>query len=186
MIEMKKIFLLIILASLFIGSVPNKAYACSCLSANSPLHSLEGSDAVFLGKVTNTEGIPRGDEEFVGADDVMITFEVSKVWKGPPSKTLVVVTALEGATCGLGRSFMIGEEYIVYASSEGGELRTHLCTRTAHITTAQEDLAELNTLVGGSSDDPELLSQSIIYYLILGTVGLVITAILVTKKWSSR
>ena len=76
---MKKIFLLIILTSLMVGSIPNNAYACSCVSPYpTPLQSLEVSDAVFLGKVTNTEGIPGVDAEFAGDDEVMVTFEVSK------------------------------------------------------------------------------------------------------------
>lgn len=182
---MKKIFLLIILTSLMVGSIPNNAYACSCLSPDPPLQSLKGSDAVFLGKVTNTEGIPGVDKEFAGDDEVMVTFEVSKVWKGRSSQTLIVVTPLDGATCGLGRIFVIGEEYLVYASGEGGELRTHLCTRTAHITSAQDDLAELNMIGGGSSNNSDLLS-GYSFYLILGAVGLVITAIIVIKRWPSR
>jgi len=189
---MKKIFLLIILTSLMVGSIPNNAYACSCVSPDPPLQSLEGSDAVFLGKVTNTEGIPGVDKEFAGDDEVMVTFEVSKVWKGPSDETLVIRTALDGSLCGLGRTFMIGEEYLVYASAfeEGSELWAGLCSRTTQISNAQEDLAELNRLGGRPPEDPDSTPQSdfeaispTYYYLVLGAVGLVITAIIVIKRW---
>ena len=58
------------------------------------------------------------------------------------------MTALDGALCGLGRTFIIGEEYLVYAYSfeEGSELWAGLCSRTTHISDAQEDLAELDRL----------------------------------------
>ncbi len=185
----KKVFLLLILTTLIISIIPSPAYACSCAQPPPPLESLEASDAVFLGKVTNSERIPRGHEEFVGDDDVMVTFEVSKVWKGPASQTLVVVTGLGGGYCGLGYFFVIGEEYLVYALGEGSELSTYLCTRTTQISNAQEDLAKLNRLGGRPLGDPNSTPQfdfgSILpnyYYVILGAVAVVIAVILISRR----
>ena len=187
----KIVFLLLILTTLIIAISPSPAHACSCVYPSpSSQESLEASDAVFLGKVTNSEVIPRGEEEFRGDDDVMVTFDVSKVWKGPASQTLVVVTALEGSLCGLGRTFMIGEEYLIYAFEEGSELWAGLCSRTTHISNAQEDLAELNQLGGRPPVDPDPTPQfdfeAILpnyFYLILGAVAVVIAVVLIARRF---
>ena len=56
------------------------------------------------------------------ADPVKVTFEVSKIWKGPDYKTLVVTTARDGASCGY--PFKQDEEYIVYAYGEEDKFGT--------------------------------------------------------------
>ena len=179
---MKKIvFLSLILTALIVAISPGPAYACSCARAP-PLESLEESAAVFSGKVIDVEGVPPPGPvyELTPNPVVKVTIQVSKVWKGPSDETLVIRSGLDGAFCGIGRTFLIGEEYLVYAyaSQEGSELWTGLCTRTTQLSNAQEDLAAL--------DMPVLYIISNYRYLILGTVGLVIIAIIVTKRWSSR
>jgi hypothetical protein len=39
--------------------------------------------------------------------------------------------------------FQKGKEYLVYASMRDGQLRTHLCTRTARVEDASTDIEEL-------------------------------------------
>ncbi len=189
---MKKIvFLLLILTTLIVLIIPSPAYACSCLRTP-PLESLETSAAVFSGRVIDIEGIPLpGPGVFSTFMPVKVTIQVSKVWKGPSDETLVIRTALEGASCGLGRTFMIGEEYLVYAyaSGDGSELRAGLCSRTAQISNAQEDLAVLNRLGGRppevSDSTPQFDFAAILrnnYYLILGAVGVAIAVLLISRR----
>ncbi len=183
-------FVFVILMGLLIIAIPNNAQACSCIANYSPIDSLDSSDSVFLGKVMNLDGIPGENKEFAGDDYVLVTFEVSRVWKGELSTNVIVSTALEGATCGLGRSFTIGEEYIVYAGGDEGELMTHLCTRTAHVSNAQEDIAALNSLGTEGPSDPSpppgtsiqgfLINYS---YLVLGSVGVTTALIFSIRKY---
>ncbi len=175
---MGRVWLLLILTTLVLSVSPTPAYACSCAQIPAPLEFLEESAAVFSGRVLNVEGIPLQND---GIDiPVKVTFQVSKVWKGPSDGTLVVETSLEGASCGLGRTFRINEEYLVYAFGEESELRTNLCTRTTEISNAQEDLAELNLLGMPSRDFQQFnLGAS---YVILGAIAVIAVVILVRRS----
>ncbi len=172
--------LLLILTTLLLSVSPTPAYACSCAQLPPPLDFLEASDAVFSGRVLSVEGIPLQNDPDGIDIPVEVTFQVSKVWKGPSDGTLVVETSLEGSLCGLGRTFRINEEYLVYAFGEESELRTNLCTRTKEITNAQEDLAELNLLGMPSRDFQQFnLGAS---YVILGAIAVIAVVILIVRR----
>jgi len=110
-----------------------------CFPFPSPQDSLERSTAVFTGKVIN---IDIANEIIISsADPVLVTFNVSEIWKGPDHKTLVVTTARYEASCGY--SFEQGGEYIVYAYGEEDKLSIHMCLRTELIANAREDLQAL-------------------------------------------
>ena len=175
-----RVYLPLILTTLLLSVSPTPAYACSCAQLPPPLDFLEASDAVFSGRVLSVEGIPlQNDPDGIDVP-VKVTFQVSKVWKGPSDGTLVVETSLEGASCGLGRIFRIDEEYLIYAFGEESELRTDLCTRTTQISNAQEDLAELNLLGRPSRDFQQFdLGAS---YLILGAIALTAIGILIVRR----
>ncbi|HYE17438.1 MAG TPA: hypothetical protein VEA69_03280 [Tepidisphaeraceae bacterium] len=111
------------------------AVACSCLPNPPPAEALKAAGAVFLGKVT---AIDRGAGQFAG---LTVTIEVDRTWKGPGEKTLTVNTASDGAMCGF--TFEVGKSYVVYAHAEGKALSTSICTRTAHVDAAGEDLKAL-------------------------------------------
>lgn len=178
---MKKIiFLLFIIVSLLTVNT-TLVSACSCVSPAPPKESLEKSTAVFSGKVVDIY-TPLG---FVvsSADSVKITFEVSKVWKGPSYELLVVKTARDGASCGY--SFKKGEEYIVYAYGEESELQTGICSRTKPPSRAQEDLTGL-----GQSTSPSIKginsstksNVSLILLLTISTILLIILVMFFIKK----
>ena len=179
---MKKIvFLLLILTTLIVLISPSPVYACSCFRSP-PLESLEASTAVFSGRVIDIEGIPPPGPVYRRTPiPVQVTIQVSKVWKGPSDETLVIHTGLDGGLCGLGYFFMIGEEYLVYASAfeEGSELWAGYCSRTTHISNAEEDLAELNRDATPQFDFEAILPNY--YYLILGAVA-VIALILIARR----
>lgn len=108
--------------------------ACSCIPPPPPKKALEQSTAVFSGKVVKINRV--GDHNHV-------TFAVDQSWKGAAEKNLTVVTHVHGATCGYG--FELEKKYIVYCYGAKDEklLRTGLCTRTATLANAKQDLKDL-------------------------------------------
>lgn len=121
----------VLLALVFTGNP--SAYACSCAPPPPPKKALEGSDAVFSGKVTKIEI----DEKKFRKE---VTIEVQTVWKGAKKKTLVVRTASNGAACGY--DFKKGKSYLVYCFGKKS-LSTSICTRTKPLDKAEKDIEEL-------------------------------------------
>lgn len=91
----------------------SRADACDCDVVHVPAE-LVRSDAAFSGEVTAVG--ERGS--FTDA-----TFRVARVWKGPRSATLRVITPERDAECGF--PFRIGETYLVFADFLGG--RAPMC-----------------------------------------------------------
>ena len=56
---------------------------------------------------------------------------------------MVVTTGKDGAICGFGFSTDGDAKYLVYANGKPEELTTSLCTRTATLDAAKDDLKEL-------------------------------------------
>lgn len=113
------------------------ASACSCLPPPPPKKAMEQAAAAFSGKVTKIE--PAGECEQA------VTLEVAATWKGAGKKEVVLYTANDSAACGYG--FVKGKSYLIYAhTAKRGEaklLETNICTRTALLADAKEDLKEL-------------------------------------------
>ena len=82
---------------------------------------------------------------------MQVTFAISKVWKGTDQPTIEVLTSASSASCGF--EFVQGEEYLVYASESEGRLQTNLCSRTALLAMAGDDLAVLGAGSTPSSAD---------------------------------
>jgi len=116
------------------------AQACKCKPPPPPKEALEGSAAVFSGKVLKIE---KGTEEY----ELAVTLSVDRQWKGIEGKEVVIYTAKDGATCGYG--FEKGKAYLVYANKamrdkdKATYLSTGLCTRTRSLDLAAEDLKDL-------------------------------------------
>lgn len=145
---MKKIILsLSIITSLFVFNIAF-VFACSCIQPTSPKEALKQSTAVFVGEVIDID-VSSGIV-ISSADLVKVIFEVSKIWKGPDYKTLILTTARDGVSCGY--SFEQGKEYIVYARGKGKKLNVSLCSRTKLLANAQEDIEELGE--GGAPSVP--------------------------------
>lgn len=121
----------------------SRVFACSCAISESATAEIENADAVFAG-VVSTVDRPTGDT-ISSADPITVTFEVAQVWTGPNEQTLTVTTARDDASCGY--HFAVGVAYLVYARSnpenEGGLLSVSLCSRTAPLINALDDLYEL-------------------------------------------
>ncbi|MCE5170441.1 hypothetical protein LQV63_14085 [Paenibacillus profundus] len=114
--------------------------ACSCAASPSIEDAKRDAAAVFAGKVTH---VSRSWTKmtFSTADPVKVSFQVKRVWKGNVPSNAKVVTALSSASCGY--EFEPGKEYLVYAYHSDGKYMTHLCTRTAPLEDAAEDIQVL-------------------------------------------
>jgi hypothetical protein len=122
--------LLLALAALFYAP---EARACSCMRLT-PSEGFTSSSAVFTGEVTKIE--KNKSTPFRGLE---VTLKVKKLWKGEPEETVKVHTAGSSAACGY--PFQLGKTYLVYAvSDEADPMRVSLCSRTALLDEAKEDL----------------------------------------------
>ena len=111
----------------------SEARACSCIKL-SPSEGLSSSHAVFTGEVTQIA--PNEATRFRGLE---VTLRVDRIWKGDPKEEIKVHTAGSGAACGY--TFVNGESYLVYAVRDQADpMRVSLCSRTAPIDNAKEDL----------------------------------------------
>lgn len=114
---------------------PRATYACSCIQPGPPAEAAAQSQAVFAGTVSDITPA----SATTGA--LLVTFDVQQSWKGPEGPQLTVVTADNSASCGF--EFTRGEEYLVYSVAQEGQLTTGLCSRTAALAAAGEDLGAL-------------------------------------------
>lgn len=134
----RKLWLLAMIAGALLLA-PGQAWACSCAMPGTPAEELARSEAVLAGRVVGLN-VPQGAVIGTG-DPVHVVFEVERVWKGPAYHSLVIVTARSEVSCGY--SFEVGQEYLVYAYAAESELHTSICSRTALLAAAGEDLAAL-------------------------------------------
>lgn len=104
--------------------------ACSCLPPTFEAQ-IKASTAVFTGKVVSSKH---------NGEQLEITFELDKRWKGPSVKNIVVHTSENTASCGY--PFEANRVYLVYASGKE-KLEVSLCSRTKPVTEAKEDLDQL-------------------------------------------
>lgn len=125
-------FVLAALAAAVVVHPPKPAYACSCMMPPQPLEARDQAQAVFSGTVSDVQP---------GKDGVLVTFDVARVWKGPDDARLTLTTPGSSASCGV--EFAPGEEYLVYGFVQDGQLSTNLCTRTAPLANAADDITAL-------------------------------------------
>jgi hypothetical protein len=123
-----------LLFALFIAIATPRLLACSCALPPAPKVAMAQSTAVFSGKVTKVE-------QDAKAHTRTVTIEVDRTWKGSDKKTLVVLTAGDGAACGV--SFEKDKSYLVYANAVEEKLHASLCSRTKPLEQAKADLDEL-------------------------------------------
>ena len=89
---------------------PALCAALDCVPSQTQKQSLASAMVVFQGTVVEIKTI---EEDHVD----LVIFETSRVWKGPPHKSVEVV-AFRYRSQGDGYTFHAGAEYIVYATAE--------------------------------------------------------------------
>ena len=149
-IEMKTLTRIVPLFFAFAAAMlsADAARACSCIRENPPCQEFGSSRAVFVGKVTGSklrEEVANPDGSKTVYDVGEIYFKVEEPFSGVKSPTAVIFSGTGGGDCGYW--FKRGERYLVYAYGDTPDkLHTNICTRTAPLAEADEDLAFLRNL----------------------------------------
>jgi hypothetical protein len=119
-------------------AVHREAAACKCKVPPPPEEAMAGSVAVFEGTVTEVRG-PKDEAEH---GNLEVTLRIGRRFKGAEADTVTVITSNSSAACGYG--FEQGMTYLVYANDgDDGRLSVGLCSRTARIEDAADDLSAL-------------------------------------------
>ncbi len=129
---------------LFILFAFDAAYACTCVPPRPPCAYYGESDAIFLGRVVGSverKTYVDSDGDKTVYDVGTIRFLVQENYKGAPGYEIEIHSGTGGGDCGYW--FLRNESYVVYAyrNREDNKLYTSICTRTAPVSDAAEDLA---------------------------------------------
>ncbi len=137
-----RVMLLLALATVAVGAFvlgsSERAAACSCVSFTDQ-EAFESADAVFTGTLVDII-TPAGDT-YSSTDPERFVFDVDEVFKGNVFARQSVVTARDGASCGLEISG--SGPFMVFARNESdgitngaadGELYSTLCSGTRALT----------------------------------------------------
>lgn len=120
---------------------PSYGAACSCAQPPGVKEELSQSKAVFSGKAIKVEE----KKSAAGFTTKSVLFEVKEAWKGVSQSPIEVTTGAGGGDCGY--EFKKGQSYLVYANDSdmygSKKLTVIICSRTAEISAAQDDLAIL-------------------------------------------
>ena len=134
---------------LFILFALDAAYACSCMRPGPPCAYFGKASAIFLGRVVGSaerKSYTDADGNKTVYDVGTIRFLVQENFLGAPGYEVEIHSGTGGGDCGYW--FRRNESYVVYAyrSEQDNKLYTNICTRTAHVSQAEEDLAYLRGL----------------------------------------
>lgn len=108
-------------------------YACSCMLLTTEKNFTRAA-VVFSGKVDSVKSD-------LFQYSISVNLSVSRVFKGPLGKSIVIRTAPNDAACGY--PFKEGEEYLVYGEASDGGIWVSLCGRTKLLSQAGEEIKEL-------------------------------------------
>ncbi|MEX2621012.1 MAG: hypothetical protein WD250_12440 [Egibacteraceae bacterium] len=157
------------------------AQACTCAPPPPSEEALAQSGAVFAGEVLDLTVVNGPDSA------VVARMAVTDVWKGEVHEVVEVRTPADGARCGY--TFEVGRADLVYSSlGDDGRFVASMCSRTAPVSDAQDDLVALDTstapLTGGPSGQPEATRS----WTAMGVaaVALGLGGLLATITWVAR
>ncbi|WP_100405542.1 hypothetical protein [Bacillus solitudinis] len=134
----KVLILLMMIVSIVFPLFPTTGFACSCV-VPPPVEELVGGDTViFSGTVKKIEEESKYNPIQSSADRLAVLIEVDRTWQGLEDSQVIVYTAISSASCGF--NFQVNEQYLIYASENGDGYEVSLCSRTALLANAQEDV----------------------------------------------
>lgn len=120
---------------------------CSCIPPPPPPEALEASDFVFSGVVTDIK--TRGKGEF---PMLHVEMRALSIWKGDVDSEIIIETANNSAACGF--PFESKKAYLVYGHVYEGQMHASLCSRTALLENAFDDIRDLPTPGSVSKSSP--------------------------------
>jgi hypothetical protein len=125
-----------------------EALACVCAPVGSPCAAIEHSDAVIFSGTALEVSRPGGSADLPASERlVRVRFSVNELFRGASDKTMVVSTPDESGMCGY--EFQAGESYLVFARLTAQGVVTSVCSRTTHLSAAQDDLEVLHEAAQG-------------------------------------
>ncbi len=178
---------LLLLVLVLLAGTSRPASACSCAESPTVAAAKDTATAVFAGTVTEASGGSGGIDSALGLGD-SVTFRVERSWRGVETQSvrLSVQLGAGGGTCEY--EFQQGRAYLVYAlpsDTPDAPLQTNICTRTAPLAAAGEDLR----LLGPATIALRPVSSGTAYgplvVLGLGAAVVLVGAVLVVG-WASR
>ena len=113
------------------------ARACTCIPNPPPQDAVAEADGVFAAAVLHMTEIDQTYPRLL-----RVEMRLLRRFKGAFDETVTVRTARDSPSCGF--PFREGESYLVYVRSVEGHLHASLCSRTAALADAAEDLIELD------------------------------------------
>jgi hypothetical protein len=116
---------------------PRSAEACTCAAPNSLCEALTSVETVFVGTVRDVIQIRRGELD--------VTIDVHEVFTGSLDKTVRIRTRNLGS-CEYG-DYKAGEQMLIFGGMDDGLMHVTGCSRTAPVSQAAADLAELRRMV---------------------------------------
>jgi hypothetical protein len=128
-------------------------YACVCMPPRTVEEAIGKSSAVFIGTVTEIYRPFLARIGLTKSYDYRVRFEITKRWKGPVSKSMVVTTRLSTESCGF--PFKVEREYLVYVVDQPPDIQAGICTGTKDIAEAEPEIQQLDNLAENSSQQPE-------------------------------
>jgi hypothetical protein len=117
----------VLLVSLWLPMSATPAAGCTCEVQSSVRHAAR-ADVVFTGRLKEIDE-PVGGLTRSSMDPVTYRFEVERVFKGAVPQNASVVSAGDGASCGL-EGMNVGSRYTIFAQTDAGSLRSGLCGGT--------------------------------------------------------
>lgn len=162
---------------------PHIVSACSCVVPISAEEQVKGEldrkSAIFEGTVVDIKQPPQ-KLVMSTADQVRVTFEVSRVWKGVVREQAEVYTAMSSASCGI-ENFEVGTKYIVSAYEDSKPLETNICDLTKPIAAAKAELAILGTGYA-PTESGNLMPITLIVTIAIIIIGLIVWLIVKRHK----
>jgi hypothetical protein len=147
------------------------ALACTCMPFTKPDYARQAT-LVFTGTVTSVD-VRGGPLVRSSMNPVDVVFDVETVYKGAPTKTVVVHTVASDASCGY--YFEAGHRYTVFPRLQDGKLQAGLC-----LGNVDGGIDPQSYLLGSGyppgADPPQTLRMLVTAGAVLAALGLIAVA----------
>lgn len=166
-----------------------RAWACDCAVLSTAEYG-EAAELVAEGVVV---GVDRPANPSSSAEDATYTVELTRVWKGPDAQHVAVLSAIDGASCGI-EGIDEGSVIALFAHADGEAWRTVSCDGTrpmddaaaAELTSALGEPVKVNPAVATPDPQPAPAEdRTNLLYIGLGAAGVALV-VLAVIAWSRQ